>query len=112
MIKHVSALVALAALGCTTSRFSSEARAKCDLHLQAVVDRYASAEMDSTVRLLAGVREESTTFDASIIACGATVVRLGPTIVGITTGTKAVPCIAALPGVQRLELDRGAQPLD
>lgn len=112
MIKLASAVVALTALGCATPQFTSDARAKCDVQLQAAIDRYSAADMDSTIRILAGVREESPSLDASIVACGATVVRLGPTIVGITTGTKAVPCIAALQGVQRLELDRGAQPLD
>ncbi len=114
MSPHISLLLLAAAAGlasCATTSFAPEHRAKCDAPLLRVVDHWASAPADSTVRVLVGVYDSTSAFDKRLEACGARVTRLGPTFVGLDVGTKAIPCVAALPGVQRMELDAGAAPL-
>jgi hypothetical protein len=103
--------VAALILGCATAAFAPEHREKCNAPLLSVVDAWRDAPVDSTIRVLVGVYDSTEAFDRQLVACGAHVTRLGPTFVGLDVGTKAIPCIAALPGVQRMELDAGAAPL-
>jgi hypothetical protein len=107
----ISLVAAATFFSCATPSFAPEHRAKCDAPLLMVVDRWASAPADSMIRVLVGVYDSTSTFDRRLEDCGARVTRLGPTFVGLDVGTKAIPCVAALPGVQRMELDAGAAPL-
>lgn len=107
----ISLVVAAAIVSCATASFAPEHRAKCDAPLLMVVDRWASAPADSMIRVLVGVYDSTSAFDRRLEDCGARVTRLGPTFVGLDVGTKVIPCVASLPGVQRMELDAGAAPL-
>lgn len=97
--------------GCGSASFTAEQRNKCNAPLLLVVDGWAASEADSMVRVLVGVRDSTPAIDNAMRACGAIVTRLGPTFVGLDIGTKGIPCVAGLPGVQRIELDLGSHPL-
>lgn len=93
------------AMSCSSvDSFTDAQRSKCNAPLLMIVDRYRTADVDTTFTVSVQLRTAPTeAVSQQIKDCGASISTSSSTILFLRTSSRSIPCLSAIESVLRLE---------